>query len=903
MGELLNLAIYNPTQLKDEDFLRSFVARHELANKIFARLGEIKPQGMARHGLIIGQRGMGKTSMLRRIALGVRETSELAAVLLPLSFREEQYNIHNMHVFWCNCLDALGDYYDATGQHEKADRLDREVITLNSRDDDEEGSNALGLFREWMKFEQKRPLLLLDNIDLVFSGLKDKQWSLRRVLQEAGGIVVIGASAGFLEATSRPEAAFYDFFKVDVLEKLGPEELFSCLKQLAVERGELGQKVTHILERDPARIHALYDLTGGNPRTLSMLYLMLEVSEDGDIMNDLEKLLDQSTPLYKAKVEEFAIQARVVFDAVALAWNPITAAELATITGLEVGAVSTQLDRLFKNGVLEKTSLSSTSRIGFMLAERFFNIWYLMRHAPRRQRNRLRWLVEFLRKFYTPPQLADHAVRLFKQEANDALTHGTYCLAISDAVEDGGLRNALQYEAKQAMERYALGKGESIEKLFNPDEYFTPNNAKEWFELGRVLQNRIGDYKKAETAYRKAVELDPKYASPWNNLGNLLQNHLARYEEAEAAYRKAIELDPKYASPWINLGNLLQNHLARYEEAEAAYRKAIELDPKYALPWYNLGVLLQNHLARYEEAEAAYRKAIELDPKYASPWNNLGNLLKNNLARYEEAEAAYRKAIELDPKYALPWNNLGNLLQNHLTRYEEAEASYRKAIELDEKGDNSWRNLGKLLATHLGRYQEALDAFQRAIELNAKNYANWRELGYLLFYFMNRPDEGRAAYENALALDPDDFVVKTNLLVLGMVRGNTIPEAQFDANITMQPTYGASLLRSIKAVTQENFGEASLQFKSALSENLPMVLESYRGLTMLILRQFAERGYGEKLLAWMNETQISDQYWPIYIAFDAYLHGDEKLRDVNPEVRGAAKPMLTWLKGHQEINA
>lgn len=719
MSELLNLAIYNPAHLKDEDFLKCFVARHDLADRILARLGEIKPRSSTRHGLIIGQRGMGKTSMLRRIALGVRETPELAAVLLPLSFREEQYNIHNLHVFWCNCLDALGDFYDATGQHEQTDKLDREVSALNGRADDEEGSNALGVFRSWMKREEKRPLLLLDNIDLIFDGLKDKQWSLRRILQEAGGVIVIGASSGFPEATSKSEAAFYDFFKVDVLEKLSHEEIFSCLHQLAIERGEPGQKVIRILESDPARIHALYDLTGGNPRTLSILYLMLEVSEDGNIMRDLERLLDQSTPLYKAKVEEFAIQARVVFDAIALAWNPITAAEVATITGLEVGAVSAQLDRLVKNGVLEKTSLSSTRRIGFMLAERFFNIWYLMRHAPRRQRNRLRWLVEFLRKFYTPLQLADHAAKLIKNAAIDDLTHGAYCLAMSKVVEDGGLKNVLRHEAKQDMKRYALERGEPLENLANPDEFFTPASSTEWFEHGQVLHKIIRDYKKAEAAYRMAIELNPESAVPWNQLGNLLQFRLARYVEAEVAYRKGIELDPKF--------------------------------------------------------------------------------------------------------------------------------------------DSCWGNLGHLLEAHFGRYQEALDAGQRAVGLDAKNQGSWCHLGYLLLNFLNRTEDAKTAYEKALSLAPDDMVVKTNLLVLQLITNSPVPEIEFETNIALHPPYGAALLRSIKAVTQENFGEAVVHFNIALTENVSVVLKSYRGIAVLILRQFAARGYGEKLLAWLNGQVVKLQ--------------------------------------------
>ncbi len=112
MGRPFDFTFYNPDRLEDPAFLTGFVVRQDLAAKILARLGEIKPRGLAQHRLIVGQRGMGKTSLLRRIALGVRAEPALAAVLLPLRFREEQYNVHNLHVFWSNCLDALGDWLE-----------------------------------------------------------------------------------------------------------------------------------------------------------------------------------------------------------------------------------------------------------------------------------------------------------------------------------------------------------------------------------------------------------------------------------------------------------------------------------------------------------------------------------------------------------------------------------------------------------------------------------------------------------------------------------------------------------------------------------------------------------------------------------------------------------------------
>ena len=46
---------------------------------------------------------------------------------------------------------------------------------------------------------------------------------------------------------------------------------------------------------------------------------------------------------------------------------------------------------------------------------------------------------------------------------------------------------------------------------------------------------------------------------------------------------------------------------------------------------------------------------------------------------------------------------------------------------------------------------------------------------------------------------------------------------------------------------------------------------------------------------------LSDRYWPIRVAFDAYLHGEARLMDVNPEVRSAAKRIFDWLDAPRRI--
>src|SRR5260370_24567442 len=225
-------------------------------------------------------------------------------------------------------------------------------------------------------------------------------------------------------------------------------------------------------------------------------------------MRDLERLLDQATPLYKACVGERGPQVRVVFDALALACDPATAAELAAVTGLEVSTVSTQLDRPFKEGMPEKTSLSSTSRVAFQVAERFFNIWYLMRHSPRRQRLRLRWLTEMLRRIYSPRELRERATGLLGGAEDERFSRVAYCLALSDAVEDRELRFALRssvWRHSPSAEGGLLLEDDFSLPMTAPDSEPMPSDA-------------------AAETYPKALDLDPPHSDLCNGLPKLLLN-------------------------------------------------------------------------------------------------------------------------------------------------------------------------------------------------------------------------------------------------------------------------------------------------------------------------------------------------------------------------------------------
>ena len=779
---LSQIGLYNPQRLSDEAAEKLFVVRTKFFQFIIDKLKKEKPNGIPQHYLIIAQRGMGKTTLLKRIEVELRKT-EYKEAFIPLLFPEEQYNLKNLAQFWLNSLDALADTLEVEKNIQQVKIIDEKVKGLGLIKNQEDRSKEAFQFLKTICLSiNRRPILLIDNMSFIFDRLdKEEQHTLRAWLMQNGAPIVIGASAVTVEDTFDYGAPFYDAFLIQYLKKLSFEELIEILTNLA--KLTQAEKVIPTIQQQLARIKTLYHLTGGNPRTATMLFKLIVKGFSKDINDDLEALLDEITPLYKSKFEELSPQMQVIVDAIALNWDPINIEQLRDETHYENNQLSPQLKRLTEVGWIEKTNAYKAKGSAYQISERFFNIWFLMRRSSRRQKRELYCLSKFLESFYGDDinTVAQNSLLSKSLHPNQV----TYCLALAEVVKDENLKYQLQEKSYNELQDFAKTNPELLKQFDIPanneddllnlyQQYLNENesgnhlqceitilklaeltkentvlNATIYNELGNLYQIYLKKYKDSEKAYKKAIELDQKYAYPWNGLGNLYKA-MQNYIEAEKAYKKAIELDQKAVAPWNGLGNLYKNYMQKYEEAEKAYKKAIELDQKYAYPWNGLGNLYKA-MQNYIEAEKAYKKAIELDQKAVAPWNGLGNLYKNYMQKYEEAEKAYKKAIELDQKAAAPWNGLGNLYKA-MQNYIEAEKAYKKAIELDQKVAAPWNGLGNLYKA-MQNYIEAEKAYKKAIELDQKYAYPWNGLGNLYQDYLQKYEEAEKAYKKAIELD------------------------------------------------------------------------------------------------------------------------------------------------------
>jgi len=471
-GGFAAISKYNPHLWSAEQLRAIFVARKNELADLLHTLRTTPPDTVGQHVLLVGARGMGKSTLMRRLALAVEDDPDLSTAWLPLRFPEEQYTVATLGQFWANVLDSLADALQHLGLPvNELDAAAERIATLPAA---EQAAACLTTIDRCADERGQRLLLLMDNTDLLLHNIgRDAQWELRATLQSNPRLFWVGGSYQSLEVESNYHDAFLDFFRVITLRPLRLDEMAQALQALAETFG--GEAARQEMERQlvsqPERLPTLRQLSGGNPRTTVMLYEILANGQNGSVRSDLEALLDNMTPLYKARMDSLADLPRKLFAHILEHWAPISVGELAAVSQVLNTSISPQLKRLELDGLIEKTTLHGTTRSGYQAAERFFNIWYLMRFSSRRQRSRLGWLVEFMRLWSSSDELCTLAQQRMMHDGHADLRSNhdwEYDRALADALHalstaaQGGNQLAFFRIKEQVQESQELGFGEHL---------------------------------------------------------------------------------------------------------------------------------------------------------------------------------------------------------------------------------------------------------------------------------------------------------------------------------------------------------------------------------------------------------------------------------------------------------
>ena len=740
--------LYNPQEMPEQQFIDSFVVRHAILDKLLKHIDDTLPGERFKHVIIQSLRGQGKTTLLRKISLCVRDDDKLSAWLIPVLFREEEYGIINL----CRLWERTADYLQQLTEFKTLpDEFEQAYMSPHYEKD------CFKILGDALQQHDKHLLLLIDNLGEMLNKFgKADQQRLREILQTCPRIRIIGASSATLEQHYDHGKPFFQFFRIQTLDGLEAEETQALLLSLGNKSQQ--QRIKKLLKENPGKVEALRRLTSGVPRTLILLFEIF-TDKAGSALQDLEQLLDRVTPLYKHRMDDLPPQQQQIAQEIALGWDAMSTKEIAKKTRLDSKLVSAQLQQLERNRIVRKIPTSTKNHL-YQLEERFFNIWCLMRLGRPGDKRRAAWLVKFLETWCDENELArlvtDHIKSIKKGKIHP---HATFLLtqAFADALRDPELQEELLTTAKAHLpstkadalqmadkaifdeftKLYSLGKLEkAIATLIPLAEKGYPDAL---FSLAVVLekQNRIEG---AEQFYRLAAERGDAVAM--NNLAILLakQNKL---NEVEHLYRQAMAQGN--VSAMYDLAILLaeQNKL---EEAEQLYRQAAIQGNAFAMTKLAFFLTKQNKL---DEAEQLCRQAIAQGSVIAMI--NLANLLiKQN--KLEEAISFIKQAANLKPRvpsYRLLYGIVELISEEFINAFEQIQIALTAPNASESIMDDQ---LNSAVCYLCAKNQTAFAL--KLFEGEAYRHLNLKERFKPLYYAVLQ-EAGEAYQDQALRMGPE----------------------------------------------------------------------------------------------------------------------------------------------------
>ena len=154
-------------------------------------------------------------------------------------------------------------------------------------------------------------------------------------------------------------------------------------------------------------------------------------------------------------------------------------------------------------------------------------------------------------------------------------------------------------------------------------------------------------FPRAKAAAQKALAIDPSLSEAHVALGNCAMHYDWDWAEADSAFRRAVELDPGNLYAHYH-GGLLHSVRGRFDESIRETRQAVDIDP------LNVnavgGMSLMCYLARrFDEAVRWAKQALEIDESYHSAHVYLACACHGQ-GRLAEAVVSAERASALNPR-------------------------------------------------------------------------------------------------------------------------------------------------------------------------------------------------------------------------------------------------------------
>ncbi len=682
---------HNPAFLSKEELLSSFVVR----NRELGLLLEIVRNNTGpvnQHVIIIAPRGMGKTMLVRRLALEIQQDETLSQNWYPVPLPEELYDVAVEGELWLRVLQWVGEQEK---ENDDGRLLEKHAALVRERNEQTLKIRTLSALSDFAG--RKRLLIIVENLQLLLGeqSSEDDAWDIRQTLLNRPELMLVATATTHFGEILNAQKANFELFREICLT---PLDTTACRTLWQSITGE---------DLKENRVRPVEILTGGSPRLLAILADFGAGRPLKELMDNLVVLIDDHTTYFKANVEALPNKERRVFVTLAELWAPSRAKDVAERSRLNVNMVSALLNRLTVKGAVAQVDRKGRTYF-YQITERLYNIYHLMRLSGSAG-DRVKALVRCMMPIYGEAAVA-------------------CALAKETCDVDRELRPWFIKEYGSILEqtRQEVDLFQSIVKN-TPQAFFELPEANYLKPLVREGVTHEDSMDEGSLLIKKSA--DSLSGGKFTEAINACNQLVERFGESEDA-----RLLEQVAMALVNKGYALRA-MGRPEDEMAAYDSVVKrfgesedarLLERVAKALVNKGYALRA-MGRPEEAVAAYDSVVErfgesedarlLEP-VATALVNKGCAL-GAMGRPEEAVAAYDSVVERfgeseDPRLLEPVAKAHNdkawtiYQQKIITRLDAAIQAAANAVRLFPN-NNHFRHTLASVYSLAGRWSEAFE--------------------------------------------------------------------------------------------------------------------------------------------------------------------------------------------------
>lgn len=411
---------FSPQRTEAELLEEIHVQRHELLAEAVSTMRDSVLSGNKHHLLFIGPRGAGKTHLVRLIHHRLGKQTDLADKMRFAWLNEDETAT--------SFLKLLILIYRDVSQRYPQDFPASDLQSIFGLDADT-ARERLGE-RLLKNLGSRTLVVLMENLDSLFKHMPEGEQRIwRAFVQNHPVFATVGTAQSLFDGVADRKQPFFGFFDTRHLTPLDVADATLLLKKIAHLNGQPDLVAFLDTSTGHARVKAIHDLAGGNPRIYLIFSDFLTPESLDDLVRPFEEIADrQLTSYYQERLRWLSPQQQEIIQFLCHQRGGVPVKNIAEGLFTTHNSITGQLRQLGEYRYLKSTKVGR--EVLYELAEPLMRLALQIKDTH--DKKPLMLIVDFLRVWYEREEIVQHLGKLSPSDAARAYFEEALRLIDSD---------------------------------------------------------------------------------------------------------------------------------------------------------------------------------------------------------------------------------------------------------------------------------------------------------------------------------------------------------------------------------------------------------------------------------------------------------------------------------------